>query len=104
MRLPIVVVGVLAVSAPLATQAPTAPTFATPVKLMAGTKGLGENRLFPSPVFHDRNGDGLADLVVGDLRGHLTIALRQPGSGAPTFAAETKLMAVDGQILDFHNW
>jgi len=96
--------GMLVVAAPLTAQQPTAPTFAPPVKLMAGGKGLGENRLFPSPVLHDMNGDGLADLVIGDLRGRLTVALRQPGAGAPKFAAETKVMANDGSELDFANW
>ena len=67
--------GLIAVAAQLPAQTATAPTFAPPVKLMAGTKGLGENRLFPSPVLHDMDGDGLADLVVGDLRGRLTVAL-----------------------------
>lgn len=96
--------GLITVAAQLPAQTATAPTFAPPVKLMAGSKGLGENRLFPSPVLHDMNGDGLADLVVGDLRGRLTVALRQRGTGVPTFAAETKVMANDGSELDFANW
>jgi hypothetical protein len=78
--------------------------FAPPVRLMAGGKFLGGNRLFPSPVLHDVNGDGLPDMVVGDQFGRLTVALRQPGAGAPVFGAETKLLAADGQPLDFHNW
>ncbi len=97
-------VGLLAVTTPLAAQTPAAPTFAPPVKLLAGAKGLGENRLFPSPALHDMDGDGLADLVIGDLLGHLTVALRQRGAGAPKFAAETKVMANDGSELDFANW
>ena len=107
MRSPLVApfaVGLLAVAAQLTAQTATAPTFAPPVKLRAGAKGLGENRLFPSPVLHDMDGDGLADLVVGDLRGRLTVALRQRGAGVPTFAAETKVMANDGAELDFANW
>jgi len=80
------------------------PTFAPPVRLKAGDKFLGENRLFPSPVFHDMNGDGLLDIVTGDLFGRLTVALRLPGDGPPRYGAETKVMAVDGKELDFHNW
>lgn len=80
------------------------PKFAPPVRLKAGDKFLGFNRYFPSPVLHDVNGDGLPDIVVGDLFGRLTVALRQPGAGAPVFGAETKLLAADGQPLDFHNW
>jgi hypothetical protein len=107
MRTPLVApvaFGLLAVASQLAAQTAAAPTFAPPVKLMAGTQGLGENRLFPSPVLHDMNGDGLEDLVVGDLRGRLTVALRQRGPGVPTFAAETKVLAHDGTELDFANW
>ena len=54
--------------------------------------------------FADMNGDGLLDIVVGDLIGKMTVALREPGDGPPKFAAETKLMALDGKELDFANW
>ncbi len=79
-----------------------APRFAPPVRLKAGDTFLGVDRLFPSPMFHDVNGDGAADIVVGDLRGRLTVALRKPGTG--TYGAETKVMANDGKELDFANW
>ncbi|MCA8976396.1 MAG: VCBS repeat-containing protein, partial [Planctomycetes bacterium] len=79
-------------------------TFAAPVRLMAGDKFMGEGRLYPSPAFHDLNGDGLLDVVIGDLPGRITIALRKPGNGTPTFAAETKMKALDGKDIDFHNW
>jgi hypothetical protein len=83
--------------------------FAAPVRLEAGAKklgakSLGEGRLYPSPVLHDVNGDGLLDVVVGDLRGRITFALREKGTGAPHFAAEQKWMGADGKELDFHNW
>jgi hypothetical protein len=94
----------LLLGATLAAQAPPPPpTFAEPVRLKAGDKFLGENRLFPSPVFHDMNGDGRADVVVGDLIGKLTVALRT-GDGAPAYAAETKQQALDGKELHFGNW
>ena len=91
-------------SAAMSQAAVATTTFAPPVRLRAGQQFLGEKRLFPSPVFHDMNGDGLADIVVGDLRGHLTVALRKPGDDPLAFEEETKLLALDGQILDFHNW
>ena len=81
-----------------------APTFGAPVRLQAGEKFLGEKRLYPSPVYHDVNGDGLADIVVGDLPGRLTIALRKPGSGQPAYEPETKMNDVDGKEIYFHNW
>jgi hypothetical protein len=96
----------LALAASLQAQAPAQPDakFAPPVRLMAGDKQLGVHRLFPSPVFHDVDGDGLADLVVGDLKGLLTVALRLPGKDPRAFAAETELKAADGKPIDFHNW
>jgi hypothetical protein len=84
-------------------QAP-APQFAAPVRMKAGDRLLGENRLYPSPVRHDVDGDGLHDIVVGDLAGRLTVALRKPGDGAPVYVAERPLKAADGQDLKFHNW
>jgi hypothetical protein len=54
-----------------------APEFAAPVRIEAGAKLLGENRLYPSPMLHDVNGDGLLDVVVGDLRGKITRCVRR---------------------------
>jgi hypothetical protein len=78
--------------------------FASPVRLNAGEPFLGVKRLFPSPVFHDIDGDGLQDVVVGDLMGRLTVALRKPGKGKLAFGAETKLLDAEGKEIDFHNW
>jgi hypothetical protein len=109
MRLVVLSLSVLPVASAIA----QAPSFAPPVRLKAGDEFLGNKnadnkgeRLFPSPVFHDLDGDGLADLVVGDLRGHLTVARRLPGTpGTPaTFAKEEKVLGADGKIVDLHNW
>ncbi|HLU40267.1 MAG TPA: hypothetical protein VK081_12845 [Planctomycetota bacterium] len=78
--------------------------FAPPVRLQAGEKFMGEGRLYPSPVFHDVNGDGRLDVVIGDLMGRLTVALRLPGDGPPRFGEEQPLKNADGQPLKFHNW
>lgn len=78
-----------------------APEFAPPVQMKAGDKVLGEGRLFPSPAFYDLDGDGVRDVVVGDLLGRLTVAR---GNADRSFAAEEKVKAVDGEILNFHNW
>ena len=78
--------------------------FAAPVRLMAGDKFLGEARLYPSPVMHDMNGDGLADIVVGDLFGRVTVALRVKGDGPAKFGAEAPLNDFEGKELKFKNW
>ena len=78
--------------------------FAAPVLLLAGEKTMGVRRLYPSPVFQDRNGDGRADIVIGDLPGRITVALRLAGDGPPRFGPEEPLLARDGKPLDFHNW
>ena len=102
MRSPLVALFLFATQLPA--QTATAPTFAPPVRVQADGKDLGTSRLYPSPVLHDTNGDGLADLLIGDLRGRITVALRLPGAGLPRFAKETKLLAKDGDELDFANW
>jgi hypothetical protein len=85
-------------------EAPDRPAFAAPVRMEAGDKFMGEGRLYPSPVFHDVDGDGLADIVIGDLVGRLTVAPRLKGEGPPRFGPETLVKAADGKDLDFDNW
>lgn len=91
-------------AAPLVAQASAAPAFAPPVRLAVAGKWLGAERAYPSPVLHDVDGDGLADLVIGDLKGLVTVAKRERRDGAPSWAAEQPLLATDGRPLDFHNW
>lgn len=93
----------LVIGALAATTFAQGPTFAPPVRLQAGAALLGQHRLYPSPVLHDLDGDGLVDVVVGDLRGRLTVAPRTAKSPA-TFGTEQKVMAANGKELDFANW
>ena len=74
--------------------------FAPPVRIKAGDKFIGEGRLFPSPVLHDINGDKRLDIVIGDLFGRVTIAMRTPQG----VAVEAPLKNRDGQDLKFKNW
>ena len=75
--------------------------FAAPVRLKAGDAFLGEGRYYPSPVFHDIDGDKRPDIVVGDLFGKVTFASRA-ADGA--LAAEKALKGGDGKPLKFSNW
>lgn len=92
------------VSCALPVCAQQAPQFAAPVRLLAGEKLLGVDRLYPSPMAHDVDGDGRLDLVVGDLRGRLTVALQQAGTAPACYAAEKPLQDENGKDIDFHNW
>lgn len=79
----------------------TSARFAAPVRLMAGDAYLGEKRMYPSPAMYDWNGDGRMDVVIGDLPGRVTVALRtEDGS----LAAEAKAKTSAGESLDFGNW
>ena len=80
-----------------------AAAFAAPVRVMAGSQPMGSKRLYPSPVFRDMNGDGLADVVIGDLFGRITVALRLAGD-EPAWGEEEALQAEDGKDLKFSNW
>ena len=74
------------------------------MRLKAGDKFLGENRLYPSPVLYDINGDKRPDVVVGDLFGKVTIALRSKENPPGALGVENPLNDRDGKPLKFHNW
>jgi hypothetical protein len=78
--------------------------FAAPERIRAGDAFLGTGRLYPSPVLHDVDGDGRADIVVGCLFGKVTVAQRTSAKSPVTFAAEKPLNKRDGKPLRFHNW
>ena len=75
-----------------------------PILLKAADTVIGAKRLYPSPVFQDMNRDGVMDLVLGDLRGILTVSLGERTATGVTFGKEVNLKATDGHDLKFHNW
>ena len=75
--------------------------FKDPVQVSAGDKLLGKGRMYPSPAVHDLNGDDRLDVFVGDLRGHITYALRRADG---SFGEAQKLKDAEGNVLDFGNW
>jgi hypothetical protein len=78
--------------------------FAAPVRIKAGDGFLGAGRYYPSPVLHDVDGDGRADIVVGDLVGKVTRALRAKDARSLALGAEEPLPDYKGEPLKFHNW
>lgn len=82
-----------------------AQSFEAPKMLKAGDSPIGHElnkreRLYPSPALHDLDGDGIKDLVIGDLFGNLTWCK----GGKEGFGEEKQLMAQDGKPLKFSNW
>ncbi len=85
-----------------AVAAADAPRFAEPVQLLAGEAVAGTGRMYASPGFHDVDGDGRLDLVIGDLPGRVTWAPRL--ADGPGYGPERRLERADGEALDFGNW
>ena len=62
----------------------------------------GEGHL-TSAIAFDLDGDGRADIVVGDLVGRLTVAYRGQDD-AITFGKEEPVLGADGKQIDLKNW
>ena len=105
MRFEIVLCAVLATSCSSSFAAEdTVPTFRPPVQLIAGDSAMGQGILYPSPKMQDLNGDGVPEMLIGDLRGQLLVAARQ-GSGDSVQWSELKpLETADGKPIKFDNW
>ena len=98
----------LAITAGLATSLglsaqDAAAAFAKPVRIKIGADYLASQRQIPSPVFHDVDGDGRLDVVIGDLLGGVTVATQTAAAGL-LFANEVPLRTVKRKPLRFHNW
>ena len=58
---------------------------------------------YPSPVYEDLDDDGNPELMIGDLRGHLTIYKNQGSEEAPEWGDQARLTA-GGEDLQLPNW
>ena len=73
--------------APDAAEASDRTTFRPPVRLMAGGEPMGQEQMYPSPALYDLDGDGVEELVIGDLMGNLRVSRRVAGGDAITWSA-----------------
>ncbi len=90
----------LAAASPESASPEAAAQFEPPVRLMAGDKYVGTTRMYPSPCMFDLDGDKKADLVIGDLFGHLSVY--SPYGDA--WKAKPAIKGANGKKLDFSNW
>ena len=75
----VLMIGLVATGLASADETGAKTRFAAPKRVRSGEAFLGEGRLYPSPVLHDADGDGLRDIVVGDLFGAVSFAPRVAG-------------------------
>ncbi|MFT7644189.1 MAG: hypothetical protein ACI9G1_005955 [Pirellulaceae bacterium] len=63
----------------------------------------GSAYLYPSPVFEDLDNDGKPELLIGDLRGNLTIH-KYTGDGTKHSFGEPVRMQAEGENISLPNW
>lgn len=89
------------VLAALAPDAEKTVHFAPPVQVTTAGATWGD-KIYPTPVLQDIDGDGARELVVGDLIGNLWVA--EPGESEVAWAKHTQLETKDGKKLRLNNW
>ena len=75
---------------------------------MSGDRPLNATaeQMYPSPAFYDIDGDGCAELVVGDIFGKLNVYKNQNagGKGDPVWGTPTALKTSEGKQIKVSNW
>lgn len=76
-----------------------------PVQLKAGDVIIdtGKYIAHAGPLFADYDGDGKADLLVGNFKGHIQLYKNVGTRTAPEFKDEG-LLSVNGEPVLIHNW
>lgn len=87
-----------------ASVAPIPPRFAPPERLTEGDTFVGQGRIYPSPVMFDIDGNGRAELILGDLRGDLTITRRTTSGSSTVWEGTEPLRGAGGTNVKFTNW
>ena len=73
-------------------------TFASPEIILDAS-----SYLYPSPVYEDIDDDGQRELLIGDLRGNLTV-YENTGDGRSHEWGEPVKLQVDNKDLKLPNW
>ena len=65
---------------------------------------MGNTQLYPSPALFDLDGDGVLEMIVGDLFGNLMVSKRVPGDDRLAWTRAEPMEGADGKPLKFNNW
>ncbi len=76
--------------------------FAAPVQLTAEGEPIAD-MTYPSPTLFDLDGDGMRELVIGDIFGSVRVAEPQAEEAGLAWSACEKLQS-DGKDLRLNNW
>ncbi|MFT5300226.1 MAG: hypothetical protein ACI814_001000, partial [Mariniblastus sp.] len=85
--------------------------FSAPEMLHVGDKPLNQDarQMYPSPAMYDVDGDGVVELVVGDIFGSLNVYENKNAGGSsqsadPVWEKFRPLLAADGDKIKVSNW
>ncbi|MEZ6059804.1 MAG: hypothetical protein R3C19_05535 [Planctomycetaceae bacterium] len=78
--------------------------FQKPVQLTAANEPMGNGIYYPSPKLQDLDGDGVAEMLIGDLTGRLLFAKRSGDENSTAWSQLEPLTTADGQPIKFDNW
>lgn len=77
--------------------------FGKPEPLLTAGKPF-KGIMYPSPVLQDLDGDGVAELIVGDLPGRMRFAKRDASGKDTDWAALQPMKLWNGDRIDLSNW